>query len=475
MTKQRDKIALCPAEIDFGLIKENRIERETIILGIQNVSKSSIRVSILFPEMRWLLVEQNWPVNQPVPPGLEVNAVISIDPNHFDFAAFPFQLGDLRIKVDDGIVSFPLQATSSRPILEIEKSLNFGKVSDSNNIIKKKLKITNRGNERGFFEIIKNPENEAVQFSSYSGFVEPKNEIHLTAKMIADCRKEINEEIKINLGDRTERVKITGAVISRKLRLNTEILQLGDFVASAQGRETVFLENPTPDSIQWISKIPFEADGVEIGPFESANEIIQIIPSSGTLLPGEKCQLTVKVESKKKLEKFTELIFKVVFGVVGKAFSESSTVGLFVTANLFPLKLKISSPAKNVKQSSKITKIYFGEAVLGSSPNVILDFENKTGIEINLQSTKTAHFKVSPKNLIIGPDETKKVTFTMDPSQIGNLSSRFDFLVVVGKTSKVVEKAKFLLEGHVKAKKADLHKTEEKIKKKETLAALKPP
>lgn len=76
MTKQRDKIALCPAEIDFGLIKENRIERETIILGIQNVSKSSIRVSILFPEMRWLLVEPNWPVNQPVPPGLEVNAVI---------------------------------------------------------------------------------------------------------------------------------------------------------------------------------------------------------------------------------------------------------------------------------------------------------------------------------------------------------------------------------------------------------------
>ena len=151
-------------------------------------------------------------------------------------------------------------------------------MSDSNNIIKKKLKITNRGNERGFFEIIKNPGDEAVQFSSYSGFVEPKNEIHLTAKMIADCRKEINEEIKINLGDRTERVKITGSVISRKLRLNTEILQLGDFVASAQGRETVFLENPTPDSIQWISKIPFEADGVEIGPFESANEVIQIIP-----------------------------------------------------------------------------------------------------------------------------------------------------------------------------------------------------
>ena len=74
--KQRDKIALYPAELDFGLIKENRIERETINLGIQNVSKSSIRVSILFPEMHWLRVEQNWSVNQPVPPGLEVNATI---------------------------------------------------------------------------------------------------------------------------------------------------------------------------------------------------------------------------------------------------------------------------------------------------------------------------------------------------------------------------------------------------------------
>ena len=78
MTKQklRDKIALYPAELDFGLIKENKIEREEIALAIQNVSKSSIRVSILFPEMKWLKIEQNWSVNQPVPPGLEVNAVI---------------------------------------------------------------------------------------------------------------------------------------------------------------------------------------------------------------------------------------------------------------------------------------------------------------------------------------------------------------------------------------------------------------
>ena len=76
MTKQRDKKALYPAELHFGLIKENRIERETINLAIQNVSKSSIRVSILFPEMNWLRVEQNWSVNQPVPPGLEVNATI---------------------------------------------------------------------------------------------------------------------------------------------------------------------------------------------------------------------------------------------------------------------------------------------------------------------------------------------------------------------------------------------------------------
>ena len=45
MTKQklRDKIALYPAELDFGLIKENKIEREEIALAIQNVSKSSIR------------------------------------------------------------------------------------------------------------------------------------------------------------------------------------------------------------------------------------------------------------------------------------------------------------------------------------------------------------------------------------------------------------------------------------------------
>jgi len=76
--------------------------------------------------------------------------------------------------------------------------LSFGKVSDSNNIIKKKLKITNRGNERGYFQITQMSKNEAVQFSSYSGFVEPKDEIHLTAKMIADFRKEIREEIKIN-------------------------------------------------------------------------------------------------------------------------------------------------------------------------------------------------------------------------------------------------------------------------------------
>ena len=81
MTKYRDKIALYPAEIDFGLIKENVVERESINLAIQNVSKSSIRVSVLFPEMPWLRVEQKWLINEPVPPGLEVKAVIRYSRN----------------------------------------------------------------------------------------------------------------------------------------------------------------------------------------------------------------------------------------------------------------------------------------------------------------------------------------------------------------------------------------------------------
>ncbi|CAG5111050.1 Oidioi.mRNA.OKI2018_I69.chr2.g5386.t1.cds [Oikopleura dioica] len=412
--------------------------------------------------MQWLKIEQKWMINEPVPPGLEVQAVISIDRNCFDFASFPFPLGEIRIKVDDAIIPFPLLAKNSCPQLVVDQTISFGNVSDSNNIIKKKLKIKNKGDERGFFQIQKR-ENEVVKFSSYSGYVDPKEEVFVTAKMIADCRKEINEEIQIFLGDREESIKIKAQVISRKLKLSSEILQLGDFIASAEGRGSVFLENPTPDSVQWVSRIPLDADGVEFGPFESPTEIIQLNPSSGTLAPGEKCLISIKLESRKKLEKFTELILNVVFGVVGKAFSENSTVGLFVTANLFPLKLKISSLAKNVKQSSKITKIYFGEAVLGTTPIVILDFENLSGIEINLQASKIAHFKIAPKNLLIGPNETKKVTFIMDPSQIGNISSRFDFNVVVGKGSKIVEKAKFLLEGHVKPRKANMKKIEERL------------
>ncbi|NXA21774.1 CFA47 protein, partial [Ibidorhyncha struthersii] len=386
---------------------------------------------------------------KPVASGLQVTAFVEYYPESEE------DLKDrLLLLIEDDIVDIPLLGLIPCCYLEIESEINFGAVIANSKIISKEISIANHGSSSGAFKISYDGV-VLLNIEPTSGVVEPKSIKKVKVDICTDVPRIIKEVIKVELERHgcTE-VWIKAIVVEQVLKVlgvscgNTlECINFGPVYFGSSKTEQISLYNESPECMDWVAVLEDNAIGGEMGTDlqRSTDAVLQdlslknrtrdvdvstlilCIPNQGTLLPYEKCLVTLCFSPKKFKRDFgvndsspkQDYVLFLRFEAVGNKdgylqaiMNPSHHVELALTGSGLPVMLTFN-PGPLIK---------FMDCFLGEQTQVLCTLKNESeSLPVTFSFRKTAHFNISPEKGKIKKKSAKDVIFSFSPHQIGTL------------------------------------------------------
>ncbi|NXV04029.1 CFA47 protein, partial [Cettia cetti] len=388
---------------------------------------------------------------KPIASGLQVKAVVEYTPSCAE------DLQDkLTLLVDDDVVHIPLLGLIPCCDLEIESEVNFGEMIANSKLVTKEISIANHGTTSGVFKVLYDG---VVLFNikPARGVVKPKSVRKIKVDICTDVPGVIKEMMKVELESRgCAEVWIKGVVVEQVLKVLgvscgkvLKCINFGPLYFGTSKTEKIHLYNESPERMDWVAVLEDNAIGGEMGSDlqgstdavlhdlslknkdVDVSTLILCVPNQGTLLPYEKCLITICF-SPEKFERDFEVndaslvqdyVLFLRFETVGErsgclqelSGSRSPHVDLAVMGSGFPVILTFKPG----------TVINFEDCYLGEQTQVVCTMKNESEfLPVTFSFRKAAHFNISPARGMLKMKSEKEVMISFSPHQIGTFEMK---------------------------------------------------
>ncbi|NWV81447.1 CFA47 protein, partial [Dasyornis broadbenti] len=407
---------------------------------------------------------------KPIPSGLQLKAVVEYSPELAE------DLQDkLVLLIDDDKVDIPLLGLIPQCHLEIESEFNFGEMIANNEMITKKISITNHGSTSGLFRISYDGV-VLLNIKPIRGVVKPKSVRTIEVDICTDVPGVINEMMKVKLeGCGFTEVWIKGVVVEQALKVLgvscgkvLKCINFGPLYFGTTKTEQINLYNESPERMDWIAVLEDNAVGGEMGTDlqGSTDAVLQAlsrrnrnvdvstlvlcVPSQGTLMPFEKSLITVCF-SPEKFERDFEVsdslliqdyVIFLRFETVGKRGDCLQTLSDGATATTRSHSRHVDLALMGSGLPVMVTfnpgpVINFKDCYLGEETQVLCTVKNESEfLPVSFSFRKTTHFSVSPERGKLKKKTEKEVVISFSPRHIGT----FEMKQIVDMIGPVIDK-----------------------------------
>ncbi|XP_055954756.1 cilia and flagella-associated protein 47 [Patella vulgata] len=451
-------VRITPPILEFYDTKPDNVFQLTV--NVKNISKISRNIRYYGPKSQKFSIKVKNP-DQPVAPGLSVQAIIEYEPTDKN------EVKDrLVITVDGDVIEVPIRAFPSQPVLELEKSVNFGHIVATSRVIGREIALINHGSLTGQFKLEYNG-NKHLSAHPASGSVPPNSVQIIKIECVTKEPGKLDETFSVTLeGQEDSILRVTGNIVKRSLQLvsihdeqTIECVKFGSTYYGTDKTEYAILHNNGPETINFVAIMDEEAEAQELGvdlsqttaaalAEESSSglskgstniltSLITAIPNQGVLRPyekipiffrfsprwysskqGWKCQVTPP--PRKDFALFMRLqIIGSNNGIsnqkddVASGNKDGCFAEVALTGTALPVLLDIS-PAPVFD---------FGECLVGEHADVLFTLKNdSTILPVTFQFKRIAHFSTHPPSGKISPGQTQDVIFSFSPRQVGTFT-----------------------------------------------------
>ncbi|NWH91471.1 CFA47 protein, partial [Aegithalos caudatus] len=390
--------------------------------------------------------------------GLQIKAVVEYTPKCAED-----RQDKLTLLIDDDVVHIPLLGLIPYCDLEIESEVNFGEMIANSKLVSKEISIANHGTTAGVFRVLYDGV-VLLNIKPARGVVKPKSVRKIKVDICTDVSGVIKEMMKVELESRgCAEVWIKGVVVNQVLKVLgvscgkvLKCINFGPLYFGTSKTEKIHLYNESPESLDWVAVLEDNAIGGEMGTDlrggtdavlhdlslknkdVDVSTLILCVPNQGTLLPYEKCLVTVCFSPEKIERDFEENDTSLVqdyvlflrFESVGERSdclqelsggattttrSRSRHVDLALMGSGFPVILTFKPG----------TVINFKDCYLGEQTQVVCIMKNESEfLPVTFSFRKAAHFNVSPERGMLKIKSEKEVMISFSPRQIGTFEMK---------------------------------------------------
>ncbi|NWT50860.1 CFA47 protein, partial [Erythrocercus mccallii] len=395
---------------------------------------------------------------KPIASGLQVKAVVEYTPKRAE------DLQDkLTLLIDDDVVHIPLLGLIPYCDLEIESEVNFGEMIANSKLVTKEIRISNHGTTSGVFRVLYDGV-VLLNIKPARGVVKPKSERKIKVDICTDVPGVIKEMMKVELESRgCAEVWIKGVVVEQVLKVLgvscgkvLKCINFGPLYFGTSKTEKIHLYNESPERMDWVAVLEDNAIGGEMGTdlqgstdavlhdlslknkYVDVSTLVLCIPNQGTLLPYEKCLITICFSPEKFEGDFEvndaslvqDYVLFLRFETVGERSgclqdlrggatattrSRSRHVDLALMGSGFPVVLTFKPG----------TKIHFKDCYLGEQTQVVCTMKNESEfLPVTFSFRKAAHFNISPERGMLKIKSEKEVMISFSPHQIGTFEMK---------------------------------------------------
>ncbi|XP_052808119.1 cilia- and flagella-associated protein 47-like isoform X2 [Mya arenaria] len=439
-------IRISPANVAFYDTTPDSIEQLNVT--VYNISKSSKSIRYYAPKTKKFKLKVKNP-DKPVAPGLSVPAIIeyrSTEEGEFK--------DRIVVTVDGEVVEIPIVAHPTKPILEIDQTIDFGHVVANSKTIAREISLINHGSKSGEFKI-KYAGDQPIAIMPTSGSVPPKSVQLIKIELVTKHAGKIEELVKVKLeGEGTKALTIRANCVQQALQvlsLETEepinCIQFGNAYYGSDKTECAVLCNNGPEPVNFVAILDEDAIAQEMGIDLTKNtlaaladhgdssqvqgetneltSLVTAIPNQGILQPYERIPVFFRFSPRWNASKagfknkvgppprkdFALFLKLQIIGsseAAGQA--DDKCIEVAMTGTALPVLLDIS-PA---------TKYDFGEVPVGEHADILCTLKNSSDVlPTTFQFRRIAHFIAHPPNGKIQPLGTQDVIFSFAPNQAG--------------------------------------------------------
>ncbi|KAK3775916.1 hypothetical protein RRG08_017206 [Elysia crispata] len=433
-----------------------------IPITVKNVGKGSKSIRYYGPKSENFSLKVKNP-EEPVAPGLAVNAVVVYNPMQEKE-----EKDRLVLTVDGNVIEVPIYAYPCQAIMDFDDGVDFGTVVANSKVVAKEITLTNTGSKSGDFKI-KYTGLKPIAFIPSSGTVPPHSEQKIKVEYVTRISGKFVEHAEVHLEGRdVTKLHIKGFVTDRALELlsvsgdysKVECVRFGNTYYGTDQTECAILYNNGPEPVNFVAVVDEDAVAQELGVDLTqtttaalaeegedkskrghTNEItslITAIPNQGILKPYQKVPIFFRFSPRwyasqqgwksqvcpPPRKDFALFMRLQIIGssngfihdttdtmLANKSNVEGAYAEVALTGTALPVLLNISPSAK----------FDFGECPVGEHADILCTIRNESNILPALfEFRRIAHFTAHPPNGKILPGQTQDVIFSFAPKQAGS-------------------------------------------------------
>ncbi|XP_052240686.1 cilia- and flagella-associated protein 47-like isoform X3 [Dreissena polymorpha] len=439
-------IRISPANVAFHDTTLDSVEQLNVT--VYNISKSSKSIRYYAPKTKKFKLKVKNP-DKPVAPGLCVPAIIEY--TNTEDGEFKDRV---VVTVDGEVVEIPIIAYPTKPMLEIEQTVDFGNVVANSKTIAREISLVNHGSKSGEFKI-KYAGNQPIAIMPTSGTVPPKSVQLIKVEFVTKQPGKIEEIVKVKLeGEGSKVIHVRANLVKQALQvlsLESEepisCIQFGHTYYGSDKTECAVLCNNGPEPVNFVAILDEDAIAQEMGidltkntlaaladqgdttqvPGETNDitSLVTAIPNQGILQPYERIPVFFRFSPRWNASKAgfknkegppprKDFALFLKLQIIGSSeadgMSEDKSIEVALTGTALPVLLDIS-PA---------TKYDFGEVPVGEHADILCTLKNSSDVlPVTYQFRRIAHFIAHPPNGKIQPLATQDVIFSFAPNQAG--------------------------------------------------------
>ncbi|KAL4233464.1 hypothetical protein ACF0H5_008145 [Mactra antiquata] len=439
-------IRISPASAEFYDTVPDSVEQLNVT--VYNISKGSKSIRFYAPKTKKFKLKVKNP-DKPVAPGLSVPAIIeytSTEEGEFH--------DRVVVTVDGEVVEIPIIAYPTKPILEVDQSVDFGNVVANSKTLAREISLVNHGSKPGEFKI-KYAGNQPIAIMPTSGSVPPKSVQLIKVEFVTKYPGRIEEVVKVKLeGQETKLLTVKANLVGQALQILSlesedpvSCVRFGNTYYGSDKTECALLFNNGPEPVNFVALLDEDAIAQEMGIDVTKNTIaaladqgdtnkvqgetneltslVTAIPNQGILQPYEKIPIFFRFSPRwnSSMSGFKNRIgppprkdfaLFLKLQIIGSSSVsdgyDEKVVEVALTGTALPVLLDIS-PA---------SKYDFGEVPVGEHADILCTLKNSSDVlPVTYQFRRIAHFIAHPPNGKIQPLCTQDVIFSFAPNQAG--------------------------------------------------------